>query len=215
MKKVIRSAAFFDRLDVARRISTGKRVVDIGGSRMNPTDTSPFDMAYRQIQAGAREYTIVDRDSSADIVCDLSDPNTLRGLVLPACDVVLCMETLEHLRNPGMVCDLIAAKVREGATAYVTLPRSSLFYRHLEAHGMVLWWEKCHHLYAFHRHHLNVFIGDNFAGLTCKVHACLGKYDWKWPLVWAATFGRGLSWGVLVSNAQAQRRSEAATVTGD
>jgi len=187
-----------DRLDVARQLAKGNRVIDIGGSRMNPGGTSLFDVSYRKIEDAASSYLVVDRDQSADVVCDLSDVDQVRGLTLPAADLVLCMETLEHLRNPGVVCDLIADQVRSGATAYVTLPRQSLFYRHLERHGLGRAWSKCHHLYGFHRHHVDAFVADNFPGVDLSIHACLCKYDWRWPFVWFATWWRGLSWGIVL-----------------
>lgn len=187
-----------DRLQFARQLCSDKRVLDIGGSRFNHDGDSAFDKAYRSIEAFSRSYTIVDQHSSADIVCDLSDVDAVRSLILPDADVILCMETLEHLKNPGVVCDVISTQILRGAVAYLTLPRQSVFYRHLEKHGLKPWWGKCEHLYAFHRNHLDVFLRYNFRGMTTSVHACIGMYDMTWPLVWAATLGRGLSWGVKI-----------------
>jgi len=176
---------------------------------MVPDATALFDIEYRKIEQAAVRYDIVDRAKSADVTIDLNDVDAVRGLTLPPCDVILCMETLEHLCNPGMVCDKIAAAVRHGATAYITVPAQSAFWTFYEAHGFdgAKWgfpalghWDKAHHLYGFCRHHFNVFLSDNFSGLNVSVHNCMGRYiGWLYPIAWLATLGRGVSFGAIIT----------------
>lgn len=186
-----------DRLNFAKAMCAGKRVVDIGGSRMQPDARSKFDLEYLKIQQSASSYTVVDLHDSADVVVDLNNPNNLDD-VLSGADVILCMETLEHLRNPGLVCDAIRCAVNKGALAYITLPKSSAFYRYIERNGLGNFWGKCSHLYSFPDYHAEVFMRHNFNGCKISKQSCLSTYSLLWPLVYLATFGAGLSHGFLV-----------------
>lgn len=183
-----------DRIEYAARICTGKKVVDIGGSRMDPKGNSSFDSRYQRIQKLSAAYHIVDRATTADFVMNLDSPSGLSE-VLAGAEVVLCMETLEHLRNPGLVCDAIC---ESGIEAYLTLPRTSWFYRHIERNGLFSFWRKCDHLYAFDAYHAKVFMRHNFPERAYTMHKCIGTYHPAWPLVWLATFGRGTSIGIHI-----------------
>lgn len=180
-----------DRLEYAKRLCAGKRVVDIGGARMTPDGDSLFDREYKKLRSVAGEYTLVDKWGGADVVIDFDTD----AITLPPCDVVLCMEVLEHLRNPGHVCRAIA---ETGAEVFITVSRATGFMRYIEANGLGRYWGKCEHLYSFPRHHLDVFLRHNFPERTRTVFPCLCRYSKLWPLVWLATLGRGLSWGVVV-----------------
>lgn len=180
---------------------------------MHPDSKDVFDIEYRKIKEDAAEYIIVDKDKSADIQINLNDDAAARALMLPQCDTVLCMETLEHLRNPGVICDKISELVRNGATAYITVPRPSLGSIYYEKYGVDLRafslgkWDPCSHLYGFYKHHLDMFLEYNFPGLTTSIHSCLGHYSWIWPIIWLATQGRGMSWGVIITNNNAAERA--------
>lgn len=187
-----------DRLSFAKQLCSGKKVVDVGGSRMNPEERDLFAKTYLEIQMCASEYLVIDRHPTADVVMDLNYPVDL-SKHLDQAEVVLCMETLEHLRNPGLVCDALRSAATRGAEVYVTIPRASAFCMYLEKYGFGNWWGKCHHLYSFPDYHADVFISDNFTGCNIKKQACLGKYNKLWPLVQLATFGRGLSHGFLIT----------------
>jgi len=186
-----------DRLEYARNLCRDKHVVDIGGARMKPENRSAFDLIYLAIRKAARGYVVIDRHPSADVVIDLDSPDGLEDALLGA-EVVLCMETLEHLRNPGLVCDAIAKAVRGGAKAFITFPRTSMLVRSYEQHGFTKLWGKCEHLYGFDDHHAAIFMKHNFAGLRITPFKCCGTYLWWWPLVMLATFGRGGSFGYLI-----------------
>jgi len=186
-----------DRIDFARDLCRGRRVLDIGGARMNPGGASHFDNRYRSIGAAAASYVIADRHESADIQVDLDAPGSIDRLhsALPI-DVILCMETLEHLRNPGRVCAFIANFVeRTGGEAFVTIPRSSWFVRALESRR----W-KTSHLYSFHDYHAGVFMNLNFNCVLSRWFKCISLHHPAWRLVYAATGFRGLSYGFHITD---------------
>jgi hypothetical protein len=183
-----------DRLHYALQLCRGKNVADIGGARMEPDGKSSFDYLYRYLQRQSASYTVIDRDESADVITDLNRPQDLSEHLARA-EVILCMETLEHLRNPGLICDQIAEAVKRGATAFISIPRTSWFHRILERGGFqrLIGWPASPHLYAFDDHHADIFIRHNFAGLKATKYTCLGRYSLLWPVVWLLTMGRGLS----------------------
>ena len=68
------------RLVVAKELSAGARVLDIGGALMPETkEEDAFTKRYRQIRAGSAEYRVVDYQSKpgVDDIVDFNKPESL------------------------------------------------------------------------------------------------------------------------------------------
>ncbi len=189
-----------DRIEVAIELCRGKRVLDIGGSRMEPDATHPFDKAYRQIEAVSKEYKIADANPQADEVVDL---NTRCGVLdLAQCmaiyrpDVILCMETLEHINRAGEVKDFIASHVQRGAVALISLPNNQSWI--VNVLSIVLKWWK-YHLMAFTRTTARNFItASELRHCQIEEFDAIGKYQWFWPLLYLAAGCQGFSFGYII-----------------
>jgi 2-polyprenyl-3-methyl-5-hydroxy-6-metoxy-1,4-benzoquinol methylase len=197
-----------DRIEVAIELCRGKRVLDIGGSRMEPDATHPFDKAYRQISVVSKEYKIADINPQADAVVDL---NTRCGVLdLAQClaiyrpDVILCMETLEHLNRAGEVMDFIASHVQRGAVALITLPNNDPWTMLVRCEWMLGWMR--HHLVAFTRRN----VARNFITASALRHCAVAEFDaigkqyWFWPLLYLAAGCQGFSFGYIIQKKENQ-----------
>jgi len=189
-----------DRIQYAKKLAAGKRVVDIGACATGVQAMPAFFRALSKISSCCKSHVCVDSDPKADVILELDAPDlSPLEAALAGCEIVLCMEVLEHLRNPGRVCDAIAAAVRRGATAFVTIPRASSAQLFLESRGFGPWWTRSTgHLYSFGAFHADNFMRKNFPGLRVTRFRCLGQYCRIWPLLWLATLGRGISHGFLI-----------------
>tara|TARA_R110002096_G_scaffold101316_6_gene224020 strand:+ start:3137 stop:3931 length:795 start_codon:yes stop_codon:yes gene_type:complete len=189
-----------DRLAHAERLCRGARVLDIGGRRMPASDpASPFARVYDRLRQAATEYRIVDIQDTegVDYVLDLNQPPAVGELaeLISACrpDVILCMETLEHVNCHYEVMNVLADAVEaNGTVVFITLPNNRNWV--LNAMG---WNED--HCVAFFRDIADRFVSRSGLGRhAIERHACMQKYLWYWWVVYALAFGQPLSWGFTI-----------------
>jgi hypothetical protein len=214
-----------DRLEFAATVSRGKRVLDIGGHKYTAvTHTSihriamnigggripPFVRAYGKIQDGAKEYRIVDvqHTEATDYVVDFNCRESVVKLrqIMESYnpEVILCMETLEHINYHCEVMNEIARAIKEwGAEAYITLPNNRNWV--LDALG----WN-ADHILAFFKGTSWRFVARSELG-RCQVtmHACMQKYLWYWWIVYLVSGCQPFSWGFLIKPSDASMSCEA------
>jgi len=189
-----------DRIDLAVRLSRGARVLDIGGQKMADCDPdSPFSKQYAQIEQAAGEYRIVDYQTqpSVDYVVDLNkgeSPARIREVIdeyKP--EVILCMETLEHINYHFELMNEMARAVREwGSAVFITVPNNGNWVFN------VLGWNHDHSI-AFFRDIANRFVTRSDLGAhEVRMCPCMQKYLWYWWFVYALSFFQPFSWGFLV-----------------
>jgi hypothetical protein len=193
-----------DRIQYAQRLSAGKKVLDIGGQKMPGCDhASPFAIAYAAIQKSASEYRIVDYQNRAEVnyVLDLNEPASVARLSDVIMDyqpdVILCMETLEHINCHFEVMNTLAdAVTRSGVVVFITIPNNGNWVFN------ALGWNSDHSI-AFFRDIAWRFITRSRLGQhDVTMVACMQRYIWYWWLVYLLSFGQPFSWGFCV-----QRRS--------
>lgn len=189
-----------DRITYASSLAAGKRVLDIGGQKMSYTDPdSAFSRQYARISEGASEYRVVDVQDvpGVDYVLDLNKPAcvaTLRDVIADyRPEVILCMETLEHLNCHFEVMNVIAEAIeRDRSTAFITLPNNGNWV--INALG----WNHDHCI-AFFRDIADRFVSRSELGAhEVENYACIQKYLWYWWVVHILAFGQPLSWGFTI-----------------
>src|SRR5690606_34164518 len=121
-----------DRIDFATKLARGARVLDIGGQKMESCDPdSPFAKQYAGIEKAAKEYLIVDyqRQPTVDFVIDFNRAESI-GEVRKAIDgvkpeVILCMETLEHINYHYELMNEMARSVElYNSVVFITIPNN-------------------------------------------------------------------------------------------
>jgi hypothetical protein len=201
-----------DRIDHAAELCRGKRILDIGGQKMPYCDPkSPFARRYRRIGETAREHRVVDVQNApgVDHVLDLNVPESvdaLAGIIAEyRPEVILCMETLEHVNTHFEVMNLVARAVSDyGAAAFITLPNNGNWV--INAMG----WNHDHCI-AFFRDIAERFVRRSDLGRhEITMHACIGRYLWYWWIVYLLAFCQPVSWGFTVRPTTEARRHGAA-----
>ena len=189
-----------DRLKFATQLSTGRRVLDIGGQKMTNCDsTSSFAVIYGEIERVAAEYLIVDyqEEPTVDFVIDFNCADSVASIrkvideVKP--EVILCMETLEHINYHFELMNEMARAVELYQTSvFITVPNNGNW-----VFNMLGW--NIDHSTAFFRDIAYRFAHRSELGqhqlLMCP---CMQKYLWYWPIVYVLSFFQPFSWGVLV-----------------
>ncbi|MEI9959684.1 MAG: hypothetical protein WDM76_00730 [Limisphaerales bacterium] len=217
-QKVIYTSDLKDRLVFAREVAKGRRVLDVGGAGMPACDkphvhgvpsvgirkgsdptTSPFALAYQAIRSGAREYRVVDqpqpgKDLLIDHPLDLNHPDSVAALSKVLAEyrpeVILCMETLEHLNYHFEIMNEFARCVeRDRAEVFISLPNNANWI--LNALG----WNH-DHCVGFFREIAARFVSRSDLGNHEVIYVpCFQKYLWYWPLAYAASFCQPFSLG--------------------
>jgi hypothetical protein len=193
------------RLGVAENMARGKRVLDIGGRKMPGNDEKypRFAAAYQRVRAASKEYRIVDcqADPQVNYVMDLNRAEGVSALDKAINEyqpeVILCMETLEHLNYHYEVMNALARAVRQFNTrVYITLPNNSnwVVNRIIGIHD---------HSIAFFRDVAWRFVKRSDLGtFNITLFPCTGTYLWYWRLVWALGFFQPTSWGFYISTGE-------------
>ena len=191
-----------DRLQFAAKISTGNKVLDIGGQHpMNHDVKHPFGQSYRKIMECAAVYNIFDRDPKPGVKY-VGDLNTPRGRHLLSAAlaeyrprVVLCMEILEHLSYPCEVMGILADYLRSepGICLFITLPNNGNWVINaLNWHG--------DHSMAFFKTVAMRFISRSPLGsANIVMRPCMQKYQWYWWIIYLAAFGQPINWGFIIT----------------
>ena len=210
-------ATVIDRLEFAAKLAAGKRVLDIGGRGMPPCDkpgvrgpelfkqnseaagNSRFAHAYRRIAKNAAEYRVLDVRNEPDVhyVVNLSERGCMEKLHEVLCEyrpeVILCMETLEHV-NYHYEClnEMAGAITRYGTSVFITLPNNKNWILNF------LGWNH-DHIVAFFDDIAGRFIERSDLGLHRIEHvACFQKYLWYWWFIYALSGFQPFSLGFLV-----------------
>lgn len=189
-----------DRLERARELAAGRRVLDIGGKKMPNCDPgSAFARVYAGIQRSAREYRIVDCQDApeVDYRLDLNRSESLpalRGAIdeyRP--EVILCMDTLEHINCHFEVMNEMAGAVtRHGTTVFITVPNNANWVFN------ALGWNSDHSI-AFLPGVAERFVKRSDLGRhEVTVHRCMQTYLWYWRLVYVLSFCQPFNWGFTI-----------------
>jgi hypothetical protein len=188
-----------DRLRFAAELSRGKRVLDIGGKwPFDQPPGNPFRKAYEPIAQAASQYEILDWNGGK-YIADLSTRSGLASLADALRDyrpeVVLCMETLEHLKYPFELLDITSTWLLTGGEClFLTVPNNGNWV--LNALG----WHVTDHNFAFFGSTaMNMVRKSALGQCQIEMYACMQKYLWYWWLVYLIALGQPISWGFKVS----------------
>jgi hypothetical protein len=212
------SPQLVDRLVFAAKVASGKRTLDIGGRGMaapapelnvkgpagfskssRDPSQSPFAKLYHSIGQGASEYRILDARNEPDVnyVLNLSEPGCtakLRSILAEyRPEVILCMETLEHLNYHFEVMNEIAQAVSDhGSSAFITIPNNANWLLNY------LGWNHDHCVAFFRDIAVRFVERSNLGKHKITLHPCFQQYLWYWRLAYAASFFQPFSWGFHV-----------------
>lgn len=213
-----------DRLRVARKVAEGKRVLDIGGALMpahsstgvasgllegflrligvvtaDPAD-SGFYRAYCAIAKSAHEYRIMDCHDipPGHYEANFNEKESVEKLraALDAYrpEVILCMETLEHVNYRFEMMNEMARAAKEfGSTVFISIPNNDNWVFN------ALGWNYDHSV-AFLRGIAERFVTRSDLGQHAIVmFPCFQQYVAFWWIVYALSFFRPMCWGFLIT----------------
>ncbi len=190
-----------DRLDLAWRLAKSMKVLDIGGQKMadcNPR--SPFAIRYADIERSASAYRVVDYQQrpSVDYIIDFNKADSI-ALIRKVLDdyrpeVILCMETLEHINYHFELMNEMARCVDlYDSSVFITLPNNGNWLFN------ALRWNHDHSI-AFFKNIAYRFITRSDLGLHRVIVApCTQKYLWYWWLAHLLSLLQPFSWGFLIT----------------
>ena len=212
-----------DRLVTARDLCHGKRVLDIGGKCMpaGSTDSgfaqsgrgmmqllgleskdpsqSRFAKLYRSIGEGAKEHRVVDYHDvppghfEIDFNKTGSPEKLRRAIDEVKPEVILCMETLEHVNyRYEMMNEMARSVALYNTTVLISIPNNANWF--LNALG----WN-CDHSVAFFKDIAERFVVRSDLGQhDVKMFGTMQQYFWFWRLIYAATLFQPFSWAFLI-----------------
>lgn len=214
-QKIKLQTGLVDRLRYAAELCRGKSVLDIGGHKyvdvehtrlhqfaMNithKTNLPPFVAEYHRIQEGAKDYRVVDiqQTPATDYVLDLNQPSSVPSLrkiieeYQP--EVILCMETLEHVNCHFEVMNEISRAINQfSAVTYITLPNNGNWV--LNALG----WNNDHILGFFRQMAWQFVVRSDLGCHEVVMQRCMQKYVWYWRPVYWLSGGQPFSWGFVI-----------------
>lgn len=190
-----------DRIQLAERLASGAKVLDIGGQKMASCDPrSAFAIRYACIERSAAEYRIADYQDkpTVDFVIDFNKSDSIAAIrrILDDYrpDVILCMETLEHVNYHFELMNEMARCVRlYGSRVFITVPNNYNWIFN------ALGWNHDHSV-AFFRDIAYRFVTRSDLGQHCVLVApCMQTYLWFWRLVYLFSFFQPFSWGFLIT----------------
>lgn len=129
-------ARLVDRVDDLRRLTRGRRVIDLGFVDEGQMDSkrSRGSWLHAALAVEARELVGIDADSDGveharaqgyeAHVADVESREDVAGLVLEAADVVVAGELVEHLDRPGDFLEAVKPLVAEGGVLVLTTPNA-------------------------------------------------------------------------------------------
>lgn len=203
-----------DRIACAVAISSGRKVLDIGGQKMAGCDPdSPFAKEYSKIERASSDYRIVDyqRSPTVDYVVDFNTIESIgsikRILSEYKPDIILCMELLEHVNYHFELMNELAAGIENyNAEVFITVPNNGNWV--FNAMG----WNHDHNI-AFFKDIAIRFVNRSKLGRhDIKVYACMQKYLWYWRIAYAAAFFQPFSWGFHIKKKDSLRINNSAKV---
>jgi hypothetical protein len=199
-----------DRIELASRLSSGARVLDIGGQKMENCDPdSPFARRYADIERSAAEYRIADyqQQPSVDYVIDFNKKESI-PLIREAIgeykpDVILCMETLEHVNyHYELMNEMAKSMADNNSKIFITIPNNGNWVFN------ALGWNHDHSI-AFFRDIAYRFVTRSDLGKhDVLVAPCMQKYLWYWRIVYVLSMLQPFSWGFLITPKDYQPNNE-------
>lgn len=189
-----------DRLAFAAELCRGKTVLDVGGQKMPNCDPgSPFAREYQKIQRAASNYRIADYQQvpGVDYVVDLNRPEGVDALSAAIDEyrpqVILCMETLEHVNYHFESMNAMASAIAaHGTTVFITIPNNGNW-----VFNALGWnWD---HSVAFFRGIADRFVRRSRLGShAVEMVGCMQKYVWYWWIAYTISLFQPFSWGFVV-----------------
>ena len=168
---------------------------------LDPKDGSQsrFAKLYRSIGEGTKEHCIVDYHDvppghyEIDFNKSGSVEKLRRAIDEFKPEVILCMETLEHVNYRFEMMNEMARSVAlYNTTVFITIPNNANWF--LNALG----WNADHSV-AFFKGIAERFVSRSDLGQhDLKMFGCMQQYFWFWRLVYAGTFFQPFSWAFLV-----------------
>lgn len=189
-----------DRLAFATELCRGKTVLDVGGQKMPNCDpNSPFAREYQKIQKAASDYRIVDYQQvpGVDYIVNLNRPEGVEALRTVVDEyrpqVILCMETLEHVNYHFESMNAMAHAVEAyGTTVFITIPNNGNWVFN------ALGWNSDHSV-AFFQGIADRFVRRSALGRhEVEKVGCMQKYVWYWWIAYIVSFRQPFSWGFVV-----------------
>ena len=172
------------------------KLVNFGARKGKPIPSElRFPTIYKNISARAADYKVVDckAQPGVDYVINFDEPGAMKqlGNIIAnySPEIILCMETLEHVGHSRALMDEMARSVENGTEVFITLPNNGNWV--LNALG----WGRSH-LVAFLRSNANCFIRQSNLGRYEVVeYECIGRYSRLWRLVYLVSGFQPFSWG--------------------
>lgn len=171
----------------------------------NCDPNSPFAVAYDRIARAAKEHRVVDYQDASGVDYRI-DLNTLEGLTAPDRDIddfppelILCMETLEHVNYHFECLNLMARAVRQyRSTVFLTVPNNGNWLFN------ALGWNEDHSV-AFLRDIALRFVSRSDSGRhTVEQVGCVQEYLWYWWIAHILSLFQPFSWDFLVTPSSSQ-----------
>jgi hypothetical protein len=206
-----------DRLVFAAKVASNKRVLDIGGRGMGPPaagvrvvtpssfavmkkkkdpSQSTFAKLYHSIGQGASEYRIMDVRNEPDVnyVLNLSEHGCIEKLRAVLAEyrpeVIICMETLEHVNYHFEAMNEMARAVRDyGTSVFITIPNNANWI--LNALG----WNHDHCVGFFRDIAVRFVERSDLGQHQITLYPCFQKYLWYWWAAYTLSFFQPFSWG--------------------
>ena len=199
-----------DRIELASRLSSGSRVLDIGGQKMvNCDPDSPFAIRYADIEQSAAEYRIADyqQQPSVDYVIDFnkqdSIPQIRNALDEYKPDIILCMETLEHINyHYELMNEMARCVMLYNSVVFITVPNNGNWLFN------ALGWNEDHSTAHFRDTAYRFVTRSDLGNHNVLVAPCMQKYLWYWRIVYVLSMFQPFSWGFLVTPKDYQANSE-------
>jgi len=175
------------------------KMIELFCGKLPKPSESAFAHAYGSIRKFAKEYRIVDYHDVPDgsYLIDLNKEGSVHALHEAIDDyqpeVILCMETLEHLNYHYEAMNELARSISKyGSTVFITLPNNNNWV--LNALG----WNHDHSV-AFFRDIAERFIRrSNLGRHELTVIPCMQKYVWYWWIVCMLSFFQPFAWGFTI-----------------
>jgi 2-polyprenyl-3-methyl-5-hydroxy-6-metoxy-1,4-benzoquinol methylase len=190
--------SIIDRIKFAVGLSTGKRVLDIGGQKMagESSGSSPFAKEYAKISKASSEYRIVDyqRQPTVDWVVDFNKAESIleiRKIISEfKPEIILCMELLEHVNYHYELMNELARSVGQNNTeVFITVPNNGNWL--FNAMG----WNSDHSISFLRGVAMRFVVRSDLGQYDITRYSCVGQYLPYWHIAYFAGLFQPWSWG--------------------
>lgn len=161
---------------------------------------SKFAALYDAIHSNAKEIQIVDYHTVPDLRyrIDLNQKDSISKLRVAIDtfkpEVILCMETLEHVNYHFEAMNEMARAVElYGSTVFITIPNNGNWF--LNALG----WNADHSIGFFKDIAYRFVTRSDLGKHKVKMFGCFQQYFWFWRVIYWATGCQPFSWAFLIT----------------